>query len=124
MLARLAGGTWWLARPVEVPGSRPLAFEAGPNIALALRAWPDAPALLCASPLARPISSAIRSGCTPGSLSSDRDVEERLAERGLDISYGTVRRWFLKFGPVIAADLRCARPRPGDRWRLDEIKTA
>ena len=41
VLARLAGGTWWLARPVEVPGSRPLAFEAGPNIALALRAWPE-----------------------------------------------------------------------------------
>ena len=41
VLARLAGGTWWLARPVEVPGSRPLAFEAGPNIALALREWPE-----------------------------------------------------------------------------------
>ncbi len=34
-----------------------------------------------------------------------------LAERGLDVSYETIRRWFLKFGPVIAANLRRARPR-------------
>ncbi len=37
---------------------------------------------------------------------SYRDVEEMLAERGLDISYETVRRWFLKFGSTIAANLR------------------
>ncbi len=36
-------------------------------------------------------------------------------------SYETLRRWFLKFGPAIAADLRRTRPRPGDRWRLDEM---
>jgi hypothetical protein len=35
-----------------------------------------------------------------------RDVEELLAERGLDISYETVRCWVLKFGPVIARPLR------------------
>ena len=39
---------------------------------------------------------------------SFRDVEEMLAERGLDISYETVRRWFLKFGSVVAANLRRA----------------
>jgi hypothetical protein len=33
---------------------------------------------------------------------SYRDVEDLLAERGLDISYETVRRWVLKFGPLIA----------------------
>jgi putative transposase len=33
---------------------------------------------------------------------SYRDVEDLLAERGLDISYETVRSWVLKFGPVIA----------------------
>jgi transposase-like protein len=33
---------------------------------------------------------------------SFRDAEEMLAERGLDVSYETVRRWFLKFGSVIA----------------------
>jgi transposase-like protein len=52
---------------------------------------------------------------------SYRDVEETLAERGLDISYETVRRWFLKFGPPIAANLRGARPQPSDHWHLDEM---
>jgi transposase-like protein len=42
---------------------------------------------------------------------SYRDVEELLAERGLDISYETVRCWVLKFGPVIARRLRRCRPR-------------
>ena len=37
---------------------------------------------------------------------SVRDVEEMLAERGLDVSYETVRRWFLKFGTAVAANLR------------------
>jgi putative transposase len=46
---------------------------------------------------------------------SYRDVEELLAERGLDISYETVRRWVLKFGPAIARRLRQLRPRPSDR---------
>jgi len=42
---------------------------------------------------------------------SYRDVEDLLAERGLDISYETVRRWVLKFGPLIARKLRHGRPR-------------
>jgi transposase-like protein len=42
---------------------------------------------------------------------SFRDVEELLAERGLDISYETIRCWFLKFGTVIAANLRRTRPK-------------
>ncbi len=52
---------------------------------------------------------------------SYRDVEEMLAERGLDISYETVRRWFLKFGSTIAANLRRTRHRPSDHWHLDEM---
>ncbi len=43
-----------------------------------------------------------------------RDVEEMLAERGINISYETIRRWILKFGPSIAAELRsrwCFMPR-------------
>jgi putative transposase len=52
---------------------------------------------------------------------SYRDFEELLAERGLDISYETVRRWVLKFGPGIARRLRRRRPRPRDRWHLDEM---
>ena len=46
---------------------------------------------------------------------SYRDVEELLAERGLDISNETVRCWVLKFGPVIAGRLRRCRPRPSNR---------
>jgi putative transposase len=49
-----------------------------------------------------------------------RDVEELLAERGLDISYETVRRWFFKFGQVYARGIRQRRHRPTDRWCLDE----
>ena len=52
---------------------------------------------------------------------SFRDVEEMLAERGLDVSYETIRRWFLKFGFVIAANLRRTRPKPSDHWHLDEM---
>jgi transposase-like protein len=52
---------------------------------------------------------------------SYRDVEELLAERGLDISYETVRCWVLKFGPVIARRLRRCRQRPSNRWHLDEM---
>jgi len=40
---------------------------------------------------------------------SFRDVEDLLAERGLDVSYETVRRWCLKFGPSIARNLRSKR---------------
>ena len=50
-----------------------------------------------------------------------RDVEEILAERGVDVSYETARRWFLKFGPAIAANLRRLWPRPSDHWHLDEM---
>jgi transposase-like protein len=52
---------------------------------------------------------------------SYRDVEELLAERGLDVSYGTVRRWVLKFGPAFARNLRRLRPRPITQWHLDEM---
>jgi putative transposase len=44
-----------------------------------------------------------------------------LAERGVDVSYETVRRWFHKFGPAIAANLRRTAPKPSDHWHLDEI---
>src|SRR6202795_1077671 len=52
---------------------------------------------------------------------SYRDMEELLAERGLAVSYETVRRWVLKFGPWFARRLRRSRPRPSDRWHLDEM---
>lgn len=43
------------------------------------------------------------------------------AMRGLDVSYETVRRWVLKFGPVVARRLRKQRPRLSDWWHLDEM---
>jgi transposase-like protein len=52
---------------------------------------------------------------------SYRDVEELLAERGLDMSYETVRRWVLKFGPAFARNLRRLRPKPSSTWHLDEM---
>ena len=52
---------------------------------------------------------------------SYRDVEELLAERGLDVSYETVRRWVLKFGLQFARNLRARRPRPSGQWHLDEM---
>ena len=52
---------------------------------------------------------------------SYRDVEDLLAERGLDVSYETVRRWVLKFGPAIARRLRQSRARPTGHWHLDEM---
>lgn len=52
---------------------------------------------------------------------SYRDVEDLLAERGIDVSYETVRRWALKFGQVYAARLRKSRSRSDVRWHLDEV---
>ncbi len=52
---------------------------------------------------------------------SYRDVEDLLAERGLDLSYETVRRWVIKFGVLYARELRRRRPRPSGRWHLDEV---
>ena len=43
---------------------------------------------------------------------SYRDVEEILAERGLEVSYETIRRWVLKFGLQFAHNLCASRPRP------------
>jgi putative transposase len=52
---------------------------------------------------------------------SYRDVEDLLAERGLMVSNESIRRWVLKFGPVIAKNLRGTRPKPHSRWHLDEM---
>jgi putative transposase len=55
-------------------------------------------------------------------LLSDRDVEELLAERGIAVSYETIRRWCLKFGRAFADELRRRRPRPKDKWHADEVQ--
>jgi transposase-like protein len=43
-----------------------------------------------------------------------------LAQRGVVVSYETIRRWCLRFGESFAQNLRRRRPRPGDKWYLDE----
>ncbi len=50
-----------------------------------------------------------------------RDVEDLLAERGVTVTYETVRQWCLKFGQPYANELRRRRPQTGDTWQLDEV---
>ena len=52
---------------------------------------------------------------------SIRDVEELLAQRGIEVSREAVRCWVNKFGPLIAANLRRRRSPPTGRWHLDEM---
>ncbi|MBM7070359.1 IS6 family transposase [Actibacterium sp. 188UL27-1] len=51
-----------------------------------------------------------------------REVEEMLLERGVDVSYETVRRWMAKFRPKIAGNLRRRQGRAGHIWHLDEVR--
>ena len=50
-----------------------------------------------------------------------RDVEDLMLARGVVVTYETIRSWCAKFGPDYAAQLRRRRPRPGDKWHLDEV---
>jgi transposase-like protein len=52
---------------------------------------------------------------------SFRDVEDLLTERGILVSYETVRRWVNHFGTMIAVDLRRRRSKPHTIWHLDEV---
>ena len=52
---------------------------------------------------------------------SFRDVEEMMAERGVVVSYETIREWCQKFGQSYAKRLGARRGRLGDRWHLDEV---
>jgi putative transposase len=52
---------------------------------------------------------------------SFREVEELMLERGVIVSYETIRRWCVKFGQSYANSLRRRRPRPGDKWHLDAM---
>ncbi|CAL9516794.1 IS6 family transposase ISRH1 [Streptomyces sp. enrichment culture] len=52
---------------------------------------------------------------------SFREVQEPMLQRGVIVSYETVRRWCAKFGQAHANGLRRRRPRPGDKWHLDEV---
>ncbi len=52
---------------------------------------------------------------------SYRDVEALMAARGILLTYEAVRYWCRKFGQPYANQLRRRRPRPGDKWHLDEV---
>ena len=52
---------------------------------------------------------------------SYRDVEELLFVRGITITYEAIRKWCRKFGQQYANQLRHRRPKPGDKWHLDEV---
>ena len=50
-----------------------------------------------------------------------RDTEDLLAQRGITVSYETIRTWCRTFGPAYARNLRRRRGRMGDTWYLDEL---
>ena len=52
---------------------------------------------------------------------SFRDVEDLLAERGVEVSYETIRQWCMKFGPEYARKLKRRSGKHGDIWHLDEV---
>jgi len=52
---------------------------------------------------------------------SFREVQEMMLQRGVVVSHETVRQWCAKFGQTYAHGLRRRRPRPGDKWHLDEV---
>jgi putative transposase len=52
---------------------------------------------------------------------SYRDVEELLFARGIIVTYEAIRQWCRKFGQQYANQLRRRRPKPGDKWHLDEV---
>jgi transposase-like protein len=51
---------------------------------------------------------------------SYRDVEELLAERGIEVDHVTIYRWVLRFTPLLADAARPCRHRVGDGWQVDE----
>ena len=52
---------------------------------------------------------------------SYRDLEEMMLVRGVWVTYEAIRQWCQKFGQTFATELRRRRPRPGDKWHLDEV---
>lgn len=54
---------------------------------------------------------------------SFREVEELMLERGVTVSYETIRRWCTKFGQAYSGALRRRQPRPGGKWHLDEVSS-
>jgi 5-dehydro-2-deoxygluconokinase len=133
-LPRLTGHGGWIARPVELPGSRPLAFEAGPELSLALRAWPtehvakclvawhpDDPAALRDAQAERLL--ALQAAC----IGTDRELlVEVIPPRELGVAADTVAR---ALEQIYAAGVRpdwWKLPPPGSapEWALIEAAVA
>ena len=52
-----------------------------------------------------------------------REIEELMVERGVDVSYETIRRWIDRFGSVFAKRIKFRSKSPSPRWHLDEVYT-
>lgn len=52
---------------------------------------------------------------------SFREIELLMADRGVEVTYETIRTWCTRLGPEYARRLRRQAPRPSDRWRLHEV---
>ena len=52
-----------------------------------------------------------------------REIEELMVERGVDVSYETIRRWIEQIGPVFAKRIKTRSPNPSTVWYLDEVYT-
>ena len=52
-----------------------------------------------------------------------REIEELMVERGVDVSYETIRRWIEQFGPVFSKRIKARSPNPSTLWHLDEAYT-
>jgi putative transposase len=52
---------------------------------------------------------------------SYRDIEKMMLDRGIEVTYETIREWCQKFGQQYANQLRRKRPYVGDKWHLDEV---
>ena len=52
-----------------------------------------------------------------------REIEELMAERGVDVSYEKIRRWIDSYGPIFAKRIKSRSQPPSSRWHLDEVYT-
>ena len=52
-----------------------------------------------------------------------RELEELMVERGVDVSYETIRRWIDSYGSVFAKRIKSRSQNPSPRWHLDEVYT-
>jgi putative transposase len=67
------------------------------------------------------VSFARQFGCTSGGTPSFSDVEDLMAERGIDVRYETFPCWQRKFSQLFAHNLRKSRTEPTSCWHLDEM---